>query len=475
MNASNNTPEGGVGADLSGPVTRRTMLGWAGVVAAATAASPLLAACSTSSSSTASSTPAAGDTSSATGTISIGSFQDPAMKPFRDVYVKQFQQETGITVNYQETSYDAWYQAAKSDGLNSTGAYDIYVMDDNWVPEFAAGNIIQNMDSLGFKPNPDIIEKGLEQGYWPPKSGARLAAFKNDSPALYALVIIDDVNIFYYNKNHFSSAPKTWDDIYNGMKTTANPPNLYGWAARGVKGNPVVMTYLPLLFSYGANFVNDDWSPGFAGPEGVAALERLLSFLPYMSKSTPEFDTDQETSELLQGKAMALTEYTGTAVTAVDNPASSKVVGQIDFSTTPSQVKPGPAIGTFIAGISSGAKNVEAAKQFLDWFTSDKIQLQFAQNGGNAAVTKTALTDATAAGKYRWLPAIADSVANSTAKPRTPDEPKMEDILGTELNLAIVEAIAQGGNYQQIAQAHLQKAADGVNALLQQNKSTYFG
>ena len=34
--------------------------------------------------------------------------------------------------------------------------------------------------------------------------------------------------------------------------------------ARG-KGNPIVQTYLPLLNSYGGNFVNDDWSPGFAG------------------------------------------------------------------------------------------------------------------------------------------------------------------------------------------------------------------
>jgi multiple sugar transport system substrate-binding protein len=397
------------------------------------------------------------------------------MKPFRDVYVKQFQQETGIVVKYSETSYDAWYQSAKSDGLNGTGAYDIYVMDDNWVPEFAAGGVIQSLDKLGFKPNPDILAKGLEQGLWPPKSGPRLAAFKADNPQLYALVIIDDVNMLYYNKKHFDAPPKTWDDIYSAMKKSAAPPNLYGWASRGVKGNPAVMTYLPLLNSYGGNFSNDDWTPGFAGPEGVAALERLLTFLPYMSPSTPEFDTDQETGELLQGKAMALTEYTGTAVSAVDNPDSSKVVGEIDFLTTPSQVKAGPAIGTFICGISTGSKNTEAAMKFLDWFTSDKIQLQFAQQGGNAAVTSKALTDPTAASKYRWLPAIADSVNNAVAKPRTPDEPKFEDILGTEINLAIIDAIAQKGNYTQIAQTHLKKAAEGVQALLDQNKATYFG
>ena len=63
------------------------------------------------------------------------------MGPFRDTYVKQYQKETGIKVTYTETSYNAWYQACKSDGLNKTGAYDIYVMDDNWVPEFAAGRL----------------------------------------------------------------------------------------------------------------------------------------------------------------------------------------------------------------------------------------------------------------------------------------------------------------------------------------------
>ena len=86
-------------------------------------------------------------------------------------------------------------------------------MDDNWVPEFAAGNIIQSLDKLGFKPNPDIIAKGLDQGYWPPRSGPRLKAFKDATPELYALVIIDDVNLLYYNTDYVSVAPATWDDV----------------------------------------------------------------------------------------------------------------------------------------------------------------------------------------------------------------------------------------------------------------------
>lgn len=398
--------------------------------------------------------------------ITIGSFQDNAMAPFRDYYIKQFAKETGIAVNYNETNYDSWYQNAKNDGLNKTGAYDIYVMDDNWVPEFAAGRIIQSLDRLGLKANPDILPKGLEMGFWPPKSGARMKDFVSTKPELYALVIIDDVEILYYNKDYFPTAPDTWDDIYAAAQKTS-PPNMYGWSARGVKGNPIMMTYLPLLNSYDGNFVNNDWSPGFAGPEGVGALSRLFSFIPYMPSGVAAFDTDQETQVLLEGECTALTEYTG-LVNRVDDPASSKVVGKIDMATTPKQEKHGPPIGTFICGVAAGSKNPQAAVQFLEWFTSSETQLDFARRYGSAAVTGSALSDAEAVKKHRWLPAIAQSVNNSVQKPRTPDEPKMEDILGTALNEALVEAIAQRSNYDAIARKHLQAAAEQITAYLKQ-------
>ena len=88
--------------------------------------------------------------------------------------------------------------------------------------------------------------------------------------------------MLYYNKDYFPTPP-----VDLGRHLTPSPRRspsrrLYGWTARGVAGNPIVQTYLPLLNSYGGNFANDDWSPGFAGPEGVGALERLFEFIPYM-------------------------------------------------------------------------------------------------------------------------------------------------------------------------------------------------
>ena len=443
-------------------ITRRQVIGRGAVGAAGLMGLGALAACGGSADEPAEDKKAAGG-----GTITIGSFQDNAMAPFREVFIKRFAQETGIKVKYNETSYDAWYQNAKNDGLQKTGAYDIYVMDDNWVPEFAAAGIVQNLDELGLKPNPDILAKGLDQGYWPPKSGARLKDFANEEPALYALVIIDDVQLLYYNEDHFDEAPKTWDDIASAARSKADPPDLYGWSARGVKCNPIVMTYLPLLNSYGGSFTNEDWSPGFAGPEGVGALERLFSFISTMPAGVAEFDTDQETQLMLQGKAMALTEYTG-LIQRVDDEESSQVVGKIQMAATPAQEMSAPAIGTFICGIAAGAKNPEGAKRFLEWFTSSEVQKGFARDGGNAAVTESALADPQAVKEFRWLPAIADAVNNSVPKPKTPDEPKLEDILGTSLNRALVEAIRQKSGYEAIARKHLMAAANETTKFLKQ-------
>jgi multiple sugar transport system substrate-binding protein len=441
-----------------GGYTRRQVMRGALGTGAALGLGPLLAACGSSSSSSTASSGGAG------GSITIGSFADPSMVPFHQKMLPMFTKETGIKVHYNETAYNTWYQNSQQDGRNKTGAYDIYVMDDNWVPQYAAGGIIQSLDNLGLKVNPDILEKGLDQGYWPPRSGARMKAFENDAPQLYALVIIDDVEMLYYNKDYFSSPPVTWDDIYNVAKTTKPP--LYGWTPRGVKGNPIMQTYLPLLNAYGGHFANDDWSPGFAGPEGVGALERLFSFIPYMPPGIASFDTTEETAVMLQGHATAMTEYTGTAH-IVDDPSQSKVVGKIDFAATPKQVISGPAIGTFICGIASGAKNVPGAVKFLEWFTSERIQKAFA-GLGSAAVTGTALRDPVLSQKFRWLPAIADAVDNSIPKPRTPDEPQMENLLGTALNEALVEAISAKSGYTQIAQKHLTSAANDITNYLKQ-------
>ena len=69
--------------------TRKEVIRGAVGAGATLSLAPLIAACGGGSSSSAGSA-AAGST------ITIGSFSDPAMVPFRDIYLKKFTAETGI-------------------------------------------------------------------------------------------------------------------------------------------------------------------------------------------------------------------------------------------------------------------------------------------------------------------------------------------------------------------------------------------
>ena len=50
----------------------------------------------------------------------------------------------------------------------------------------------------------------------------------------------------------------------------------------------------------------------------------------------------------------------------------------------------------------------------------------------------------------------------------------MEDILGTQLNMALITALAQKGGYDQIAKDVLTEASKQINAVIQKNKDVYF-
>ena len=230
-----------------------------------------------------------------------------------------------------------------------------------------------------------------------------------------------------------------------------------------------MMTYLPLLNSYGGSFVNDDWSPGFAGPEGVGALERLFSFIPFMPSGVAEYDTDQETQVLLQGKCMALTEYTG-LVHRVDDASSSQVVGKIDMAATPAQEKSGPGDRHVHLRDRRRAPRTRTRRSSSSSGSRPRrCRRDFARGDGSAAVTGSALTDA--AGDRRSTAGCRRSRTPSTTRCRSRrrrTSRSSRTSSAPSLNKALVEAISAKSGYTAIAQKHLTDAANEMTAYIKQ-------
>jgi len=290
------------------------------------------------------------------GQITLGSYADPALDILKDVLLPEFEKATGIRTEWVEADFSGWLQKALNDGQTKAGAFDIYVMDDLWVPRFAGAGYLANLDELGFQTDQDFVPSALDLGYWPP----------------------------------------------------------------------------------------------------VEALEFYLRLLAYAPPGVAEFDSDQEGETLLQGNAFAATMWTGWC-RQTDDPARSRVVNKISFDVPPKQVKQVAKLGLFMAGIASSAPNRAGALEFLKWFSSSATQLRFARAGGTP-FKMSALQDGEARGRSRWLDSTAKALAIGVPSPRTSDWSKVEDILGTELNRALLE--------KGKAKQHLDAAAAEATAFL---------
>lgn len=417
----------------AGKLTRRQIVTKTAGLGVAVAAAPLFAP-----SSLAATLRTAASARAAKGKVVIGGFQDGGLTSFKKVIVPLFQRETGIKIEFVEDDYSSFFEKAFQDGLTKAGQFDIYIMDDPWIPQYAAAPVLQNLSKLGFKPDADYMKPFLDLGWWPPKSGPRLPDFASDTPQLYALPFVGDMQSLTYRKDVFGTAPKTWTDFVAQARRKAQPPQTYGTVFRGVKGNPIVASWFPVFRSQGGRIFDDRWKVLLNTPASKRATEFFVHTLKSIAPpGVVAYDSQEEGAAILGGKALSIIQYSGNALLSTD-PKSTKLVGKLAFGTVPRG--PGGSIaqiGIFISGISVSAPNPENAVTFQKWFVTKKAQLALAR-AGSLPVKRSAFLDPQANKRNPLLRTIlAQLNAGAEARPRTPDWAKVEDIIGTELNRAL--------------------------------------
>jgi len=176
-------------------LTRRSILQRGAGLGAAVGAWPLLAACGGSSSSSSASSAASGASSAASsassgvasaassvsakgsGKVVIGAFEDGALTPFKQKMIPLFKEQTGIDIEFLTEPYDSFFAKAFQDGTSKAGQYDIYIMDDPWIPQYAAAGILEDLGKHGVKGDAGFSTPFLDLGYWPPRSGPRVKGF----------------------------------------------------------------------------------------------------------------------------------------------------------------------------------------------------------------------------------------------------------------------------------------------------------
>src|SRR5439155_2554188 len=133
---------------------------------------------------------AAGATAGATkagGKLVIGAFEDGALAPFKSTILPMFQDATGTTVEFLTEPYDSFFAKAFQDGQSKAGQYDIYIMDDPWIPQYAAAGILEDLGPHGIEIDADYPWPFAVMVFCPPCQGPHLMGSENQMLMLIAL------------------------------------------------------------------------------------------------------------------------------------------------------------------------------------------------------------------------------------------------------------------------------------------------
>ncbi|MEZ8225756.1 extracellular solute-binding protein [Vibrio sp. 10N.222.51.C8] len=349
--------------------------------------------------------------------------------------------ETKVTLVKRPTK--GLYESTVLSMREQTGHYDVILMDDTWAPEFLTNQWLAPLSSS--VEDTDFVQASFDIGRYPDASG----------PA-YAMPMVGNVAMFAWNRAEFAkhdlSEPTSWTDVLNSAKTISESSDTNGVVFRGVKGNPIVTGFLPVLWGYGADVVDENGRSTLDSKEAVEALETFLAMKQFAPRGVDVYNADEVRDSLQKGTAAMAIEVWPAWVPNLDNADVSNVVGDMEIMAPPAEVgSPAPMLGIWQLAIPSDSNNKQEAEAFLKFATSADIQKALALDYGMPPTRNSIYFDDEVVSKYRWYPQQAKALSTGKARPRIHNWAEVESILGDFLQLAMM---GQMSPEQALKQAH---------------------
>jgi len=375
-------------------------------------------------------------------TLNVACRHLPAMD-FIESHKAIFEQATGAKLVFTDYPENDLRSHIVADASNKAGGFQIYCLDDNYIPLFANNDWVHPIDDQiqpAYKLD-DVFDSLRDLYSWKGK--------------LYGLPIYSEVTILYYRVDLLKDAglevPKTLDELATAAEKLNKPPKTFGIALRGLRGEGMnVYTWTEWLRSYGGDFLGPTMQPVFNSAEAVNGTQHYADLI---KKSGPPgsgaWGWDKVSSSFAAGRVAMIVESTAFYPTFID-PKQSSVVGKVGYSVVPAGPKGAfPAnysIGLAMASsVSTDSPSYKAATAFMQWATSQEMEFdRTANNIGNEdrkSVNRSDLLKSKLDPGY--IKAVGDGQAITKAqyRPMIPQWREMGDIIGAQ-----IENVFTGGS-----------------------------
>ena len=341
-----------------------------------------------------------------------------------------FEAEHNVKIDVQELSFDDLHTGIALDAVNSTGAYDLCMVDGSWMAEFTENNVLANLSEMGYSFDDDIIP-------------ATTTICKVDDN-IYLAPFFGNVTVMLYNKQLIADAGYTPEDIttFEDLKVIAQKTNdagKTGFLIRGGSADNIVSDFIPHLLVHGGWVIDENNQPTVDTPEFKAAMQEYLDL--YALGGT--MDKDDIVAAIDGGTAALGQAWPGWYVPTADTAANYTVIPtKLNDSDT---AKNTSMYGVWCIGIPNNAPHKDLALELLEYVMSPEVQLASIEVGGVPCRTSCLLNEDVLA-TYPQYETVCAALQTGVYRPVIAEWTQFTNILGTEMDNIIqgTKTIDQG-------------------------------
>ncbi|MEU8736226.1 ABC transporter substrate-binding protein [Streptomyces halstedii] len=368
----------------------------------------------------------------------------------------KFEKQTGIKVKLEVVPWGDLLNRILTATTSGQGP-DVLNIGNTWSASLQASGALlpwdeKNFEAIGGKDR--FVDSALGS------TGA-----EGQDPA--AVPLYSMAYALYYNKKMFADAgvrqpPTTWDELVEtGKKLSKDGKWALGAEGSNLSNN--IHQVFVLGKQHGADFFTADGKPDFTSDGAVAAVKQYVDLMAkdkIIAPGNAEYAQNQSLSDFAKNKTAMVLWQTASAT------FTSQGMDESEWGVVPAPVqsgKPGQGTGvnSMVAGINmavfGNTKNLDGAKDFVKFMTSDKEQIALNKAYGSIPPVKAAQEDG-AFGTFALSPLREALATSAAALPQVPEESQFETVVGTAVKELFADAAAGRPVTTESVKAKLEKA-----------------
>jgi sorbitol/mannitol transport system substrate-binding protein len=253
------------------------------------------------------------------------------------------------------------------------GEFDVVMVSNYETPQWAENGWLRNLSDYA-----DETPGYAEDDFIP--SLRESLSYEDD---MYAVPFYGESSFLMYRQDVFEEAgiempaEPTWQEVRD-IAEELDSPDMAGICLRGLPGWGELLAPLnTVVNTFGGRWFDEDWNPQLTSPQFTEAVQFYVDLVRDFGQPGASASGFGECATRLSQGRVAMWYDATSAVSTLEDPASSEVVGKVGYAPAPvMEQSPSGWLYTWALGIPEASEKPDEAWRFISWMTDqDYIKL----------------------------------------------------------------------------------------------------